>query len=72
MKDEITSTDRRLLYRVSLSPGGEVYYIEAGNAIAAQQKGIGHAALDDVEWSGMHVDLASENETTDYYGDEEE
>jgi hypothetical protein len=72
MRTEFTSTDRRLLYKVVLSPHGETYFVEAGNAMTAHQKGIGHAALDEVRYTGMDVYLASENEITDFYGDEEE
>lgn len=69
---EITSTDRRLLYRCEFTPGGEVYLIEAGNAVAAQQKAIGHAGLDGVQFTGADIFLASENDITDYYHDGEE
>lgn len=71
MSDEITSTDRRKLYKVRLTPGGEEYLVEASGAVNAQQKGIGLAALDGVDWHGLDVSPASENDITDYYGEEE-
>lgn len=72
MADQYTSTDRRLLYKVRFTPGGEEYLVEAGNAQTAHQKGLGHAALDEIRHNGCDVMLADENDITDYYTDGEE
>ena len=72
MPDVFTSTDRRILYKVRFTPGGETYFVEAGGAVAAHQKGLGHAALDGVRHTGADVTHATENEITDFYMDEEE
>lgn len=72
MADEITSTDRRLIYKIQLSPNGEVFLVEANSATDAHQKGMGLAALENLYWNGMDVNRATENDITDYRGDEEE
>lgn len=76
MADEITSTDRKLLYKVRFTPGGETYYVEAGNAQTAQGLGIGHHIVNAlpnavVEWTGIDVERASKKETELYYEPQE-
>lgn len=73
MPDEITSTDRRKLYKVVFVPSRNIYFVEASGAAMAQQKGIGLAVLDGVEkWTGIDVHRASEAEMAQFYGEREE
>ncbi len=72
MGDEVTSTDRKIVYKIRLSPNGEEYMVEAGSAVSAHQKGMGLAALDEVYYNSMQVFKASENDITDFYGHDEE
>lgn len=72
MADEVTSTNRKVVYKIRCAPGGEEYLVEAGGAVAAHQIGMGRAVEDDVYYNSMQVYRASENEITDFYGHDEE
>lgn len=71
MPDSITSTDRRLMYKVTFIPGDETFFVEAGSAPDAFIKAAREAASDGVEWTGADTETASENDLTDYWGEEE-
>lgn len=63
MSDQITSTDRALAYVVRFTPGGERFIVLAGNAVTAQNKGIGLATLHGVNTNrGIDVYAATEDD----------
>lgn len=63
MGDQITSTDRSLAYVVRFTPGGERFIVLAGNAVTAQNKGIGLATLQGVNTQrGIDVYAATEDD----------